>query len=59
MKLSVNNRCPQNHRCPLLGACPTKAITQIGYGLPKIDQNKCIKCGLCVMYCAYRAISTN
>jgi ferredoxin len=48
--------CPQNHRCPILGVCPTGAITQIGYGLPKIDTAKCIRCGKCVRICGMQAI---
>lgn len=51
------NRCPQNHRCPSLNVCPTGALTQNGYKLPKVDAAKCTKCGKCVKYCPTRAIS--
>ena len=38
MALTVDkNRCPQNHKCPMLRVCPVDAITQDGYGLPRID----------------------
>jgi len=56
MKVS-NRRCPQNHRCPAIYQCPTGAITQDGYGLPKIDDEKCIDCRKCIMYCPMGAIS--
>ncbi|NCB41328.1 MAG: 4Fe-4S ferredoxin [Clostridia bacterium] len=50
-------RCPQNHRCPVIKACPVDAISQSGYAAPKIDMNKCVKCGKCIKYCPTRAIS--
>ena len=31
------NRCPQNHRCPLISICPQQAISQTGFGLPRIN----------------------
>ena len=31
------NRCPQNHRCPLISICPQQAISQTGFGLPRIE----------------------
>lgn len=34
------NRCPQNHRCPLISICPQQAISQTGFGLPRIDSDK-------------------
>ena len=33
------NRCPQNHRCPLISICPQQAISQTGFGLPRIDSD--------------------
>lgn len=52
MNLTVNaDRCPQNHRCPAINVCPVDAITQDGYGLPKIDPDKCISCMKCTSYC--------
>lgn len=44
-------RCPQNHRCPAMGVCPVDAITQVGNDLPVIDQDKCINCSKCVLFC--------
>ncbi|MCL2888275.1 MAG: 4Fe-4S binding protein [Elusimicrobia bacterium] len=50
------NLCPQNHRCPAINVCPVKAISQQDFGLPAIDQNKCIKCKRCVNFCPKGAI---
>lgn len=51
-----SNRCPQNHRCPMLTVCPIGAITQEGFGLPKIDAEKCIECGKCTNFCPKSAV---
>lgn len=51
-----SSRCPQNHPCPLVRHCPVGAITQDGYGLPVIDQEKCVNCGICLRGCPYRAM---
>ncbi|MEI8199829.1 MAG: 4Fe-4S binding protein [Eubacteriales bacterium] len=57
MNIAINeNRCPQNHRCPAINQCPVGAISQEGYGLPVIDQEKCIHCSKCVMFCPMQAI---
>ncbi|NJK95601.1 MAG: 4Fe-4S binding protein [Bacteroidetes bacterium] len=48
--------CPQNHRCPLIKVCPVGAITQDGFGLPVIDEEKCIECGLCKISCPLKAV---
>ncbi len=57
MKITVDKHwCPQNHRCPAIMVCPTKAIRQEGYGLPIIDQEKCIHCMKCTRYCPMGAI---
>lgn len=57
MKLFINeHRCPQNHRCPAIRQCPVDAISQDGYGLPVIDQEKCIHCAKCVRFCPMQAI---
>jgi len=54
--MKVNpKRCPQNHRCPAIRVCPTKAISQEGYGLPEVDDEKCIDCGKCVRFCPMNA----
>ena len=49
-----------------LSACPVKAIKMIedekGFLYPKIDEEKCIKCGLCKKICGlfhYRKIIGN
>lgn len=51
------HRCPQNHPCPSLRVCPVGALSQNGHAAPVIDEEKCIRCGKCVRYCAMRAIS--
>lgn len=48
--------CPQSHRCPLIRICTVGAIAQEGYGLPIIDNAKCIECGKCVKMCAMGAV---
>jgi len=48
--------CPQNHRCPLLRVCNIGAISQDSYGLPVIDEEKCIECGKCIKFCPTRAV---
>jgi ferredoxin len=48
--------CPQNHRCPILNICPVGAISQNGYGLPVIDEAKCIECSKCTKHCPVRAV---
>lgn len=58
MAMNVDkNRCPQNHKCPAISVCPVNAISQEGYGLPIVDQEKCIECMKCVRFCPMRAIS--
>lgn len=49
-------RCPQNHKCPMINICPVGAITQEGFGLPKIDPEICIKCGKCTKFCPMKAV---
>lgn len=57
-KIVVNeHRCPQNHPCPSIKVCPVGALSQKGYDAPKVDMDKCIKCGKCVKFCPIRAIS--
>lgn len=49
--------CPQNHPCPVIKTCPVDAITQEGFGAPKVDNEKCICCCRCVKRCqVYTAI---
>jgi len=60
MSIIVNSRsCPQNHRCPMLWYCPVGAITQNGFGLPVIDETKCIACGKCAKLCPMKAVEMN
>ncbi len=40
----------------MLSICPVEAIMQEGYGLPKIDADKCIECEACVEYCGMQAV---
>jgi ferredoxin len=57
MQISVDkNLCPQNHKCPSIKVCPVGAISQTGNGLPVVDQEKCIQCKKCVMFCPMGAI---
>lgn len=50
------NRCPQNHWCPVMRVCPTGAITQASpFDAPEINDEKCVDCGKCSMYCAFGA----
>jgi len=56
IKITPEN-CPQNHKCPLLDVCPVGAISQDGFSAPKIDDEKCIACGQCVVSCAYETLS--
>jgi len=57
MQITVNkSRCPQNHACPAINVCPVGAIIQNGYNAPTIDQDKCIQCKKCVIYCPMRAL---
>lgn len=57
MKIVIDERrCPQNHPCPARRICPVGAISQNGFDLPVVDEEKCIKCKKCVMYCPMGAI---
>ncbi|MGB9812642.1 MAG: ATP-binding protein [Thermovenabulum sp.] len=37
--------------------CPTGALTQKGFNVPQVDEDKCIKCMKCVSYCPTGAIT--
>jgi len=52
----AKSRCPQNHPCPSVKVCPVGAILQNGFSAPTIDEEKCIKCKKCVMFCPMGAI---
>ena len=47
----ISEKCPQNHICPLVKKCPEGAINQEGFKAPTIDQEKCIRCLICVKTC--------
>ena len=48
----IKEYCPQNHNCPVVGVCPTGAISQKNiFSAPEIDEEKCIQCGECSLYC--------
>lgn len=53
MRIVVNEeKCPQNHKCPSIAVCPTGAISQKDNdSLPKVDDEKCIRCGRCMKFC--------
>jgi len=51
-----SSKCPQNHRCPAMAVCPAGAISQDGFSLPEVDQNKCVRCLRCVKFCPMGAI---
>jgi Fe-S-cluster-containing hydrogenase component 2 len=40
----------------MLRVCPVGAITQNAYGLPLIDETKCIECGKCALLCPMHAV---
>ena len=53
----IIEKCPQNHKCPAIKVCPVGALSQDGFNAPKIDYNKCIKCGACAASCPVSCIS--
>ena len=55
LKIIIEN-CPQNHKCPAINVCPVGALSQEGYEAPKIDYEKCIKCGKCSNFCHKKAL---
>ena len=52
----VSERCPANHRCPAVMICPVDALEQAGFGVPKVDEDKCLDCGRCTYVCPTGAI---
>ena len=52
----ITENCPQNHKCPAVNVCPVGALTQTNFEAPKIDYDKCIKCGKCEKVCPEGAI---
>lgn len=47
----IEKRCPRNHQCRVVNSCPVGALSQRENEVPKIDYNKCIKCGKCLTFC--------
>lgn len=54
-RVFVTNACQNCLEHPCMNVCPKKAI-RIEKGAAVIDEEKCIKCGICVNACAYQAI---
>ncbi len=52
----IIEKCPQNHKCPAIKVCPVEALSQEGFNAPKIDHDKCIKCGKCSDFCPKKAL---
>ena len=55
LKIIIEN-CPQNHKCPAVKVCPVGALSQEEFEAPKIDYEKCIKCGKCSNFCPKKAL---
>ncbi len=51
----VTDRCPQNHPCPSVRVCPVGALTQSGFSAPKVNEEKCRRCGKCSNLCPKKA----
>jgi Fe-S-cluster-containing hydrogenase component 2 len=52
----IKSACPENHPCPAVRVCPVKALTQIRFSAPVVNDDTCIDCGKCVYYCPMGAI---
>lgn len=52
----IEEKCPQNHKCPAVEVCPVGALTQEKFSAPKIDYDKCIRCGKCSNFCPKKAL---
>ena len=50
-------KCPQNHPCPAVKVCPVGALSQEGFSAPKINREKCIRCGKCSAFCPKKALT--
>ncbi len=55
----ILDNCPQNHKCPAVKICPAGALSQNGFEAPRIDYEKCIKCGKCSSFCPKKALVLN
>lgn len=54
-QIMVTDACQNCFEHPCVEVCPKKAIS-IEDGRSHIDQEKCVKCGLCTSVCQYNAI---
>ena len=52
----IKEKCPQNHKCPSVRVCPVGALMQEGNDAPIVNQDKCIKCSKCVVFCPKKAL---
>lgn len=52
----IVENCPQNHKCPAVNVCPVGALSQKENEAPKVDYNKCIKCGKCANFCPKKVL---
>ena len=52
----IVDKCPQNHKCPAVNVCPVGALSQKDFEAPKIDYDKCIRCGKCSNFCPKKAL---
>lgn len=50
LKIIIEN-CPQNHKFPAVNVCPVGALSQKDLEAPKIDYDKCMRCGKCSSFC--------
>ena len=54
-RVFVTNACQNCLEHPCMNICPKQAIT-VRDGAAWVDEEKCVKCGLCVNVCEYHAI---
>ncbi len=54
-RVFVTNGCQNCLEHPCVEVCPKKAVS-IKNGRSFIDQEKCVKCGMCIKACSYNAI---
>lgn len=55
LKIILEN-CPKKHKCPAVKVCPVGALSQKDFEAPKIDYDKCIRCGKCSNFCPKKAL---
>ncbi|MCQ2383678.1 MAG: 4Fe-4S binding protein [Paludibacteraceae bacterium] len=44
------------HNCKIVGICPVQAFHQLPGEVPTIDQDACIRCGICERACPNGAV---